>query len=192
VRDLTFANLNIVSDNGILVQGMGKGKIENLVMSNINFRVNKGFDYSARKKHVGGRTSETLDRRRTLYARKPSYVTVANVKGLTIDGLRMFIPDAVFARHKRSALSLHEVDEATVSGIHRSPAGAGSRMPLVMMENCRNAFLTECFALLGTEVFLAVDGPDTANISLLGNDLSRAKVAVEPSAQVPQGQITNR
>ena len=192
VRDLTFANLNIVSDNGILVQGMGKGKIENLVMSNINFRVNRELDYSARKKHVGGRTSETLDRRRTLYARKPSYVTVANVRGLTIDGLRMFIPNAVFARYKRSALSLHEVDEAVVSGIHRSPAGAGSRMPVVTMENCRNAFLTECFALPGTDVFLAVDGPDTANISLVGNDLSRAKVAVEPSAQVPQGQITNR
>ena len=192
VSDLTFANLNIVSDNGLLVQGMSKSRIENLVISNINLRVNREFDYSARKKHVGGRTSETLDRRRTLYARKPSYMTLANIKGLTVDGLRVFIPEAIFARYERCALSLHEVDEVTVSGIYRSPAGAGSAMPVVMMENCRSAFLKACFALPGTDVFLAVDGPDTANISLVGNDLSRAKVAVEPSARVPQGQITHR
>jgi hypothetical protein len=192
VRDLTFANLNSVSDNGILVQGMSKSRVENLVLSNINLRVNREFDYSARKKHVGGRTSETSDRRRTLYARKPSYTTLANIKGLTVDGLRVFIPDSVFARYGRSALSLHQVDEAAVRGVFRSPAGAGSAMPVVMMENCRSAFLTECFALPGTNVFLKVDGPDTANISLAGNDLSKAKVAVEPSAQVPRGQITRR
>jgi hypothetical protein len=192
VRDLTFANLNIVSDNGILVQGMGDSRIENLVMSNINFRVNRGFDYSARKKHVGGRTSETEDRRRTIYARKPSYVTLANIEDLTVDGLRVFIPDAVFDRYGRSALSLHEVDKAAASAIHRSPAGAGAWTPVVAMENCRNAFLTSCFALPGTDVFLGVDGPDTVNISLAGNDLSKAKVAVKPSGEVSEDQITNR
>jgi hypothetical protein len=192
VRDLTFADLNIVSDNGILVQGMSKSRIENLVMTNINFRVNRGFDYSERKKHVGGRTSQTEDRRRTIYARKPSYVTLANIEDLTVDGLRVFIPDAVFDRHERSALSLHEADKAAVSAIHRSPAGAGSRMPVVMMENCRNAFLTQCFALPETDVFLGVGGPNTANISLAGNDLSKAEAPVKPSAEVPEGQITNR
>ena len=192
VRDLTFADLNIVSDNGILVQGMSKGRVENLVMNNINFRVDRGFDYSARKKHVGGRTSETEDRRRTIFAQKPSYVTLANIKGLTVDGLRVFVPDAVFARYNRSALSLHQVDEAAVSGIHRSATGAGSRMPVVMMENCRNAFLTKCFALPGTDVFLGVDGRDTANISLVGNDLSGARTGVELYAEVSRSQIRNK
>ena len=192
LRDLTFADLNIVSDNGILVQGMSGSRIENLVMTNINFRVNRGFDYSDRKKHVGGRTSETEDRRRTIYARKPSYTTLANIKGLTIDGLRVFIPDAVFGRYKRSALSLHEVDRATVSGIHRSPAGDGSQMPVVMMEDCRDVFLTQCFALPGTGVFLGVHGQSTANISLAANDLSKAGSAVELSEEVPTDRITVR
>ncbi|MHC4426393.1 MAG: glycoside hydrolase family 28 protein [Planctomycetota bacterium] len=192
IRDLTFADINIVSDNGILVQGMGKGKIENLIMRNINVRVNRGFDYSARKKHVGGRTSETQDRRRTIYARKPSYVTLANIKGLTVDGLRVLIPDAVFASYKRSALSLHEVEEAVVSDVFRAPAGADSRMPVVIMENCRNAFLTKCFALAQTDIFLGVDGEDTANISLAGNDLSGAKTGVKLSSEVSKGQVRNK
>jgi hypothetical protein len=192
IRDLTFADLNIVSDNGILVQGMSEGKIENLVMRNINVRINRGFDYSARKKHVGGRTSETEDRRRTIYARKPSYVTLANIKGLTVNGLRVLIPDAVFAGYKRSALSLHEVEEAVVSHVCRAPAGAGSRMPVVTMENCRNTFLTKCFAHGQTDIFLAVDGENTANISLAGNDLSGAKTGVRISPEVSKEQVRNK
>jgi len=192
IRDLTFADINIVSDNGILVQGMSSSKIENLIMRNITMRVNRGFDYSERKKHVGGRTSETQDRRRTIYAQKPSYVTLANVKGLTVDGLRVLIPDTIFAGYKRSALSLHEVQEAVVNDVFRAPAGAGSRMPVVMMENCRNALLTKCFALPETDIFLGVGGEQTANISLVGNDLSKAMTGVELSTQVPKGQVRNK
>ncbi len=189
IRDLTFADINIVSDNGILVQGMSKSKIENLTMRNITMRVNRGFDYSGRKKHVGGRTSETEDRRRTIYARKPSYVTLANIKRLTVDGLRVFIPDTIFSSYKRSALSLHKAEEATVSNVFRAPAGAGSRAPVIVMENCRNAFFTKCFALPGTDIFLGISGEDTANISLVGNDLSRAKKGVELSANVSKREV---
>jgi polygalacturonase len=192
IRDLIFTDINIVSDNGILVQGMGKSKIENLMMRDITIRVNRGFDYSERKKHVGGRTSETQDRRRTIYARKPSYVTLANIKGLTVEGLRVLIPENIFDSYKRLALSLHQVEETVVSDVFRAPAGGGSRMPVVMMENCRNAFLTKCFALPGTDIFLGISGEDTANISLTGNDLSKAEVSLKLSAEVSKWQIRNR
>ena len=186
IRDLTFADINIISDNGVLVQGMSKSKIENLVMRNVTMRVSKAFDYSERKKHVGGRTSETDDRRRTIYAQKPSYVTLANIQGLTVDSLRVLIPDVIFTKYKRSALSLHEVEDAMVSSVLRKPAGAGSGMPVVMMENCQNSLLTKCFAFPGTDVFLELDGQRTANISVTGNDLSKAKEAVKKSAAVPK------
>jgi len=191
IRDLTFANINIVSDNGILVQGMAGSKIENLILRNINMRVDRGFDYSARKKHVGGSVSQTEDRRPTVYAQKPSYVTLANVKGATVDGLRVFIPDAVFGRYERSALSLHEAEQAVVSDVVRVPAGPVSEMPVIVMENCRAAFLTKCFAPPGTGVFLGVDGENTADISLTGNDLNRAKTSVRLSATVPAKQVSS-
>jgi hypothetical protein len=191
IRDLTFSDINIVSDNGILVQGMGKSKIENLSIRNITMRVDKGFDYSARRKHIGGRTSDTQDRRRYIYAQKPSYATLANIKGLTVDGLRVLIPDTIFASYKRSALSLHEVEDAVVSNVLRAPDGAGSQMPMVAMENCRNAFLTKCFAPPGTDIFLEVSGEETANISLVGNDLSGAKTGAALSEEVSKNQVRN-
>jgi hypothetical protein len=189
IRDLTFAHIDIVSDNGLLIQGMNKGRIKNLALRNITMRVDRAFDYSQRRKHVGGRTSETEDRRRTTYARQTSYATLANIEGLTVDDLRVLIPDDVYARHPRSALSLHHVQGAALTAIHRRPAGTGSAMPVVNMESCRDVFLTNCFALPGTDIFLKLSGQDTANISLKGNDLRKAKTPLHVGDNVSQGEI---
>jgi hypothetical protein len=189
IRDLTFADIDIVGDNGILIQGMSKGKIENLTLRDITLRVDRGSDYSQRKKHIGGSTFDTEDRRMTIYAQKPSYTTLANVDGLTVDGLRVLIPGDVFAHYPRSTLSLHESERAVVSNVSRMPAGTGSQMPVVVMENCRDSFLTKCFALPGTDTFVKILGKDTANICLIGNDLSKAKNALELAADVPDGQV---
>jgi polygalacturonase len=141
IRDLTFTDIDIVSDNGILIQGMGKSKIDNLTMRNITVRVDRGFDYSKRKKHTGGKTSETEDRRVTIYAQKPSYITLANIDGLSVDGLRVFVPEDVFSKYNRSALSLYEVDSGAIGDVLRRPDGTGSQMPVVVAENCRNTSL---------------------------------------------------
>jgi len=72
IRDLSFSDIAIVSDNGVLIQGMSTGRIENLSMRNVTIRVDRAFDYAARKKHMGGKVYDTEDRRETIYARKPS------------------------------------------------------------------------------------------------------------------------
>jgi hypothetical protein len=71
--------------------------------------------------------------------RERSYVTLANIDGLTADGLRVLIPEEVFAKYHRSALSLHSVSKATVSEVRREPAGADANVPVVVMEDCSNA-----------------------------------------------------
>jgi polygalacturonase len=202
VRDLSFSDISILSDNGILMQGMGSppqkdasggpttvGRIEAVVLRNITMRVDRAFDYARRKKHVGGRVKATEDRRPTVYARQPSYVTLANIDGLTVDGLRVLIPDEVFAQYPRSALSLHRVDRATLCDIRRMPAGADANVPVLMMEDCRNALLTGCLALPHTGVFLGLAGEETANISLRANDLTAAARTANVSGEVPQDAI---
>jgi Glycosyl hydrolases family 28 len=200
IRDLTFADINIVSDNGILVQGMSKSKIENLTLRNITLRVDRGFDYAERKKHVGGRTEKTEDRRRTENARQPAYATLANIEGLTVDRLRVLIPEEVFAKYPRRALSLHKVDKALVSNVWRVPAGFSSQsmpklrvgMPpeaVVAMDNCRNSWVTKCLALPSTETFLQIRGNETQNLSVAGNEFSMAKKGVDILADVPKEAI---
>ena len=183
IRDLNFSDISILSDSGILMQGMTAGRIENVSMGNVTMRIDKAADYAKRKKHVGGKTEPTEDRRETIYARQPSYVTLANIDGLTVNGLRVLIPDEVFAKYNRSALSLHSVSKAVLSDIRREPAGADSRVPVVMMENCRNALLTGCLALPNTGVFLGLAGKETADISIKGSELANARKAIRQSGE---------
>jgi polygalacturonase len=189
IRDLSFSDITIVSDNGVLIQGMSAGRIENLAMRNVTMRVDRPFDYASRRKHVGGKTSATEDRRETIFARKPSYVTLANIDGLTIDSLRVFIPDEVFSKYPRSALSVHSASNAVIRDVQRRPAAADSNVPVVMIENCRDSLLTQCMAPPQTGVFLGIAGKDTANISLRGSDLRGAKQAVHVSEDVPNRAV---
>lgn len=129
IRDLSFSDITIAGDNGVLIQGMSNRNIENVSLRNITMRVDRAFDYSQRRKHVGGRTEETEDRRRTVYARQPSYCTLANIDGLTVDNLRVLIPDEVFAKHPRSALSLHNVAESTLTNVRRKPDPSDATTP---------------------------------------------------------------
>ncbi len=189
IRDLNFSDISILSDNGILIQGMTNGRIEDVSLRNITMRIDKAADYAQRKKHVGGKTEKTEDRRETVFARQSSYVTLANLDGLTVNGLRVLIPDEVFAKYNRSALSLHRVSQATLTGIRREPPGADSTVPVVMMEDCRNALLTGCLALPNSGVFLGLAGKETANISLKANDLTSAREAVHVSKEAPNGSV---
>ena len=124
VRDLSFSDISILSDNGILIQGMTAGRIENVSLRNITMRIDRAADYAKRKKHVGGKVEATEDRRETIYARQPSYVTLANIDGLTVDGLRVLIPD----RGLRPVPALGPVPAQCEQGNRqRSPPRAGRR-----------------------------------------------------------------
>ncbi|MCL5279204.1 MAG: glycosyl hydrolase family 28 protein [Planctomycetes bacterium] len=189
IRALSFSDISILSDNGILIQGMTSGRIENVSLRNVTMRIDGAADYARRKKHVGGKTEKTEDRRETVFARQPSYVTLANLDGLTVNGLRVLIPDEVFTKFNRSALSLHSVTKATLTDLRRDPPGADSNTPVVMMENCRSTLLTGCLALPNTGVFLGLAGKETADIFLKANDLTSAREAMHVSEGVPRGSI---
>jgi hypothetical protein len=169
---------------------MSKPNIENLVFRNITQRVDRPFDYSQRRKHVGGRTSPTVDRRRTQFAQKESYVTLANIHGLTIDHLQVWIPEEVFQQFPRAALSLHNVYGADLSHLKRMSGNNGNGVPVVVLENCQDGFLSSCKTSSEMKVFLSVKGQKTRNISLVGNDLSQTSTAVHLGPKVEKEEIS--
>ena len=184
VRDISFHDIQIHSDNGILLQGMQESPLENVSLRNVTFRVDKGFDYSNRVKHGGGKSNPNDDRR-TRYARKPSYLAVAHVNGLFVDNVRLLVEDDVFNKYPRSALSIHESKSGTIRGIWRKPAGKEGGQPVIRLHNCREMFVTSCCPSAGTPVFLELTGPQTSRVALVGNDLSGAERAVVEGDDVP-------
>lgn len=188
IRDVSFRDIHIVSGSGILIQGMPESAIENLTIQNLTFRVEEADDYSDRRKTIGGRRT-TKDERDTLYVRKPAYLTLAHVDGLTLDDIRVLIAERAFEKYERTAVSLHEVENGTIRGIARRPAGRGGKLPVVAMENCRRMLVTGNMALPGTPAFLGLSGEETADISIAGNDLRGAAKAVVRSEEVPATTI---
>ena len=174
VRDLTFRNIQIHSDKGILLQGMAESVLENVRLENITLRVDRGADYSQRRKRGGGK-SNASDDRLTRYARDESYLTVAHVRGLLVDSVRLFVDDRVFDAFPRSALSVHEAETGTLRSIGRTPPGKEGGQPVVRLHNCREMLVADCCPPVGTPVFLGLTGPRTSRICLAGNDLSGAK-----------------
>lgn len=177
VRDVAFENLQIYADNGLLLQGMPESPLENVSLRSVTLRVERGFDYARRFKHGGGKSNPT-DPRRTCYAREPSYLTAAYVRGLVVDDLRLLVSDEVFDAWPRSALSLHEVCAGTLRGVTRRPSGKPGAEPVIRLHNCRELLVTGCDPADGTPLFLGLTGSKTAGIALTGNDLSGAAVPV--------------
>jgi hypothetical protein len=176
IRDVIFSNILIRSDNGILIQGMRESAIENLTLQNIVFRVTKPFDYAAREKHAGG-DSNPDDDRITCYARQPSYCTLANVRNVVIDNLQVHVDPNVLEAFPRSSLTLLKAQTALLRAIHRGPSEKGG--PVIELFEAREASVADCIAPSGTETFLRLHGMQARDLALAGNDLRRAKRAVE-------------
>ena len=147
IRDVTFNNIQVGSGSGILIQGMPESLIENLTIRDLNFRVERADSYDGRTKAVGGRRT-TGDDRDVLYARQPSYVALAYVRNLMLDNVRVTIAADVFREYERSAVSGHGLQDGTIRGVSRSPAGGSGEMPVVALQACRSVSTMSCGAAL--------------------------------------------
>ena len=176
IRNVTFSNIEIRSNNGILMQGMRESVLENLVLHNISLRVTQAFDYSQRAKHAGGDINPHDDRI-TLYARQPSYCTLANLRNVVVDNLQVEAAPGVLEAYPRTALSVLNAEGALLKSIARTPGGDFG--PVVELHDVRPSLITGCLAGPGTGTFLRTYGMAEDDVALEANNLRLAKKAFE-------------
>lgn len=189
VRDVTFRDIQIESDNSLLIQGMPERAIENLTLENITLRVNQGADFSRRTKRAGGR-SNPRDTRITKFIRQPTYLALAHINGLVLDNVRVLIPDEVFKQFDRSAVAIFESKNATIKDVQRLPAGLKGGQPVITLSNCQEVLVANCLTLPGTPALLGLSGEKTQGIRLVGNDLSGAAEPVVRSKELPATAVS--
>jgi hypothetical protein len=176
IRNVTFSNLQIRSNSGILMQGMHKSLLENLTVQNVSLRITQPFDYSARAKHAGG-SINPHDDRITLYARQPSYCTLANLRNLVVDNLQVEARPGVLEAYPRTALSVFNAQGALLKSIARTPGGDYG--PVVELHDVRPCLITGCLAAPRTGTFLRTYGMREEDFALEANHLRLAKKPVE-------------
>jgi hypothetical protein len=89
----------------------------------------------------------------------------------------------------KSALNLEDVKRLELDGFVARAAVAESGVPAVAMQQVTGAVIRRCRAVEGTELFLKIAGPDSQDIRLRGNDLSRAKIACQVGDEVARGAV---
>ncbi|HZZ58611.1 MAG TPA: glycosyl hydrolase family 28 protein [Opitutaceae bacterium] len=181
IRDVSFSDIQIESDNGILIQGLPQRPIENLTLRNISFRVVAATDFSARVEREGG-NSTYRDENYTRFVRQPTYIALAHVDGLVVEDVRVLIDPPVFQRFDRSALALFESSNAVIRDVQRLPVGVSDGQAVLSLNNCREILVTGCLVLPGTPVFLRLAGKRTAAIAVTG---SGPTLPVTQDPQVP-------
>ena len=135
VRDVIFSNIQIASDNSLVIQGLTNRPIENLTLRDITFRVTGAFDFSQRIKREGGK-STYRDENRTQFVRAPAWCAIANVHGLTVENVRVLCDEAIAKKFPRAALAIFNSQAGMVKNITREPAGP-DMPPAVSVKNCR-------------------------------------------------------
>ena len=108
-------------------------------------------DYTNRVKAIGG-TRTTQDERDTLHARQPSYLTLAHVKGLTLDNIRVLMSEEDFQKYERSAVCGYELEDGVLCNVHRQPVRENGQVPIVALHNCRRMLVTDCLAVPGASM----------------------------------------
>jgi hypothetical protein len=154
---------------------MPESFVENLVLHNVSIRVTRAFDYSHRAKHAGG-PSNPRDDRITRYARQPSYCTLANVRNLVVDNLRVDAVPGVREANPRSALSLFHAEGAVLRTIARSPATPGAVLELHQVQD---ALVTGCVATPGRETFLRTYGMAEGDVTIEANRLRNVRQVLD-------------
>jgi polygalacturonase len=188
VRDISFSNIQIASDNSIVIQGLPEQPIENLTLRDITFRENGAFDFSQRTKREGG-NSTYRDENRMLYVRQPTWCALAHVNGCVIDNLRVSVDGDVSKEFPRSALAIFGSKDVTIKNVARITTGDKAGPPVIALDNCGQVLVTGCMVPPGTAAFLDLTGKNTRGICLMGNDLNDAARKVVQDANVPANAV---
>jgi len=170
------------SSIGCSITGLPGHAIENVTLSNIHLGLDGGGvgeDASRQIPEKPGSYPES-----TMFGRLPAYgFFCRHVKGLRFHNLQIETSDA----DHRHAIVFDDVDETVLDDLDAPFASGAAGM--IRCTNSRNIFIRNCQPPDGTELFLDLQGPQTDNILLMSNDLSRVEEVAHLAPEVPKSAL---
>jgi len=190
MRNITISNIEAtgVNPTGCALAGLPDAKIENVTLSNIRL----SFAAGGKAEEASRTIPEEADKypECAMFGRLPAYgLYCRHISGLKL----MNVEVQLAGDDKRHALVFEDVKDATVDGMGAPYFGGAAAM--VRLTDTQDISIHNCRPPAGTDTFLSVQGPQTAGVTLMGNDFRRVKKVVDAAEQVPQtaiAQIANR
>ena len=183
-RNVTISNIEAdgADATGCAISGIPGAMIENVTVSNVRFSF------------AGGGTAEQAHRtiaeepekypEYSMFGRLAAYgLYCRHIKGLKLLDVQVQLA----ADDLRHGVVFEDVQDAVIDTLD-APNSAGAAAQ-IRLTNASGVFIRGCRPKPGTEVFLELQGKNSGNIVLAGNDLSAAARPVEFGPDVPKTAI---
>lgn len=133
IRDISFQDIIIRSENSVVIQSPESHPIENLTMKGIFLDVTKHFDFSNRVKPAGTIHAYHVDAG-TDFVRQEAYIVLANIKGLLLDDIHVRIRGEVYQKTPRHAVYGRGIHNGILRLVRREPSD--NRFPDFQFDRC--------------------------------------------------------
>ncbi|MBO9607849.1 MAG: right-handed parallel beta-helix repeat-containing protein [Paenibacillaceae bacterium] len=165
VRHVHISHLIAESDGACTIVGNPGDEIDHIVLSDIQFRV------AAKKKMHGLEVPDPFPHY-AHYHFVPYFIFVRHVRTVKLHnvGIAWLETDLT---DSWCALKAIDADYIELDGFSGKPAGDDPALPAIWFEDVKEAAISRCRGLNGTNKFLHVTGSATQNIVLSHNDFSR-------------------
>lgn len=98
--------------------------------------MNEIFDSSDRSEREGGKSTYS-DANVTRFIRKPTYLALAHVDGLSVDGVRVVITKEVSDEFPRSALAVFNSQNGVIRNVTCQREKRPNAPPVVVLKDCQ-------------------------------------------------------
>jgi hypothetical protein len=169
IHNIVFRNIIAHCKGGAYITGHPNGYIDGLTYDNIKFFV--GTDPSA----PFDWTTDAM-----------TFRWVKNLKLRDVE-IHWETPEAA---KWRSAIHMEEVDGVEIDGFEGRQAKLGAEVPSVQLTNVSDVMIRASKAPEGTGAFLKISGSDSHGVTLFGNDLRKAKVAIQLDSGLENRVVT--
>lgn len=169
IQNISFSNIDLTTRGRCLISGLKNQSIEGLTFDNIRMRVPvcDGFNHSSKPRGI----LKTLnDSPEADYSSIPAHFILSHVKNIVFRNFQVEVmePDM---RNERFALWGIKLSGVTINGFQEKTQIRERQLPMFSFNDCKNLFITGCQAPQSTRAFLHLEGSDTQNINVIGNDL---------------------
>jgi polygalacturonase len=183
--NVTISNIEATGANatGCAISGLPEAKIENVTLSNV------------RLSFAGGGTKEdasrAIDEKPAAY---PEYSMFGRLSAYGfycrhVKGLKLLNVQLQLARDdRRHALVFEDVEDALIDGLG-APCSPGASS-IMRLSDVKGVFIRGCRPRVGTDVFLMLQGAQSENVVLAGNDISGVSKVVERAPDVPETALS--
>jgi hypothetical protein len=157
-EDSKIGKMENISMSNILAHGQGTSKIE-------GFEGHKIVNVFMNNVQLFMEAEDAPDKRAThaLLAR--------DVKDLSIEHLRVSWDENKIEENWESAFLAQDVDFLRINNFHGRQGLRGKSIPVIELQNVKNAILTNIEPSAKTEVLIKVSGENSKNLNFLNNDL---------------------